>query len=136
MCEEMSYKVYLGLLRKRLVEGGPGSGHFGHAGRPGERGGSLPSDEEYPESFEDKILKSPGLPRGSKFLDAEVVPGLPKASSDPKTGFGKCTEIALSSWREKKLSVFVGYAIPKDRFEEGRRLWDKGVTLNNLRRIK
>ncbi len=32
------------LLRKLLDKrkGGPGSGHFGHAGRPGQRGGSLP----------------------------------------------------------------------------------------------
>lgn len=27
---------------KRLLTGGPGSGHHGHAGRPGRRGGSLP----------------------------------------------------------------------------------------------
>lgn len=27
-----------------FVEGGPGSGHFGHAGRPGEVGGSLPGE--------------------------------------------------------------------------------------------
>ena len=25
-----------------LIEGGPGSGNFGHKGRPGHRGGSLP----------------------------------------------------------------------------------------------
>jgi hypothetical protein len=31
---------------KRFVErGGPGSGHFGHEGRPGEVGGSLPGDQ-------------------------------------------------------------------------------------------
>lgn len=26
-----------------VLQGGPGSGHWGHAGRPGEKGGSLPS---------------------------------------------------------------------------------------------
>ena len=26
-----------------IIKGGPGSGHFGHAGRPGKRGGSAPS---------------------------------------------------------------------------------------------
>lgn len=29
-------------LRRIINRGGPGSGHFGHQGRPGERGGSLP----------------------------------------------------------------------------------------------
>jgi hypothetical protein len=34
-----------GPRRRSRVLGGPGSGHFGHAGRPGEVGGSLPSGE-------------------------------------------------------------------------------------------
>jgi len=51
--------------RSRLVErGGPGSGHFGHAGRPGKVGGSLPSGAGYrvykanetPEEW-DEIIK-------------------------------------------------------------------------------
>jgi hypothetical protein len=33
-----------GLMRRVVIRGGPGSGHHGHAGRPGEVGGSLPSD--------------------------------------------------------------------------------------------
>jgi hypothetical protein len=32
-----------GLLRRIINRGGPGSGHHGHKGRPGEVGGSLPS---------------------------------------------------------------------------------------------
>lgn len=39
MREPMRYREY------RLMKGGPGSGHFGHEGRPGQVGGSLPSDE-------------------------------------------------------------------------------------------
>lgn len=33
-------------MRKLTIrlKGGPGSGHFGHKGRPGQEGGSLPSD--------------------------------------------------------------------------------------------
>lgn len=34
----------LRLLGRLITKGGPGSGHFGHEGRPGERGGSLPGD--------------------------------------------------------------------------------------------
>ena len=30
----------------RVIKGGPGSGHFGHAGRPGKVGGSAPSGEK------------------------------------------------------------------------------------------
>jgi len=33
-----------GLSRRLVARGGPGSGHFGHEGRPGEVGGSLPGD--------------------------------------------------------------------------------------------
>jgi len=34
----------VGLLRRIINRGGEGSGHFGHLGRPGERGGSQPGD--------------------------------------------------------------------------------------------
>lgn len=37
----MTDKITKGQLR-RVERGGPGSGHHGHAGRPGERGGSAP----------------------------------------------------------------------------------------------
>ena len=33
-----------GYYWKLTVKGGPGSGHWGHAGRPGKVGGSLPAD--------------------------------------------------------------------------------------------
>ena len=40
-------------------DGGPGSGNFGHEGRPGEVGGSAPSDEpKAKESFSKKEQKS------------------------------------------------------------------------------
>lgn len=32
------------ILRRLIIKGGPGSGHFGHEGRPGQRGGSAPSE--------------------------------------------------------------------------------------------
>lgn len=43
--------TYAGFLARlgdngEVRRGGPGSGHFGHEGRPGQRGGSLPSDGE------------------------------------------------------------------------------------------
>lgn len=38
--------LWVGKQPKRMVErGGPGSGHFGHEGRPGEVGGSEPGDQ-------------------------------------------------------------------------------------------
>lgn len=36
-----------------VLKGGPGSGHFGHKGRPGEVGGSLPQDSSASASAED-----------------------------------------------------------------------------------
>jgi hypothetical protein len=45
----------LGLSEEPVERGGPGSGHFEHAGRPGEVGGSLPSGESAPEISEIKI---------------------------------------------------------------------------------
>jgi len=44
------------VFREALVEGGPGSGHYGHAGRPGTVGGSVASSEgaEYLLSIVDK----------------------------------------------------------------------------------
>jgi predicted ABC-type ATPase len=47
---DMTEEELLEALRKsrgsniRVVKGGPGSGHFGHAGRPGKVGGSAPSN--------------------------------------------------------------------------------------------
>lgn len=39
--------------RRHLAErGGPGSGHFGHQGRPGERGGSLPSGKQSATAYD------------------------------------------------------------------------------------
>ena len=42
-----------------ILRGGPGSGHHDHRGRPGEVGGSLPSDEGFAPSLED--LEGPGI---------------------------------------------------------------------------
>lgn len=38
------YQKWGGPVVNMVERGGPGSGHYGHAGRPGERGGSLPGD--------------------------------------------------------------------------------------------
>jgi len=44
-----------------MVErGGPGSGHFGHAGRPGEVGGSLPGDGQ-PDDFHSGAFSDEGM---------------------------------------------------------------------------
>ncbi len=33
-------------VRESMTEGGPGSGNYGHDGRPGQRGGSMPGDRK------------------------------------------------------------------------------------------
>jgi hypothetical protein len=40
----------------RIIKGGPGSGNFGHAGRPGKIGGSAPSRHEAYEGFRRRIM--------------------------------------------------------------------------------
>jgi len=55
---------------KFTIKGGPGSGHWGHAGRPGQRGGSLPSGaipankivDDAPEALQKIIDRSVLLP--------------------------------------------------------------------------
>lgn len=59
-----------------LVEsGGPGSGHHGHAGIPGHRGGSLPGDEQ-PKKPEPKP-RAPRKPREPKPTKAPAAPPAP-----------------------------------------------------------
>jgi 2'-5' RNA ligase len=41
----------------RIIKGGPGSGHHGHRGRPGKRGGSLPADSLPHVSSDKKDVK-------------------------------------------------------------------------------
>lgn len=49
------------VLRRLIIKGGPGSGHFGHAGRPGAQGGSLPG--EVSQQHEPGILGRLGADR-------------------------------------------------------------------------
>jgi hypothetical protein len=52
-----------GIWKPELVErGGPGSGHHGHAGRPGEVGGSLPSGATAVGGNISEIMKVPQTP--------------------------------------------------------------------------
>lgn len=52
----MSYRIQINQERpigvKIVTHGGPGSGNFGHAGRPGERGGSGSSSGAERKTFE------------------------------------------------------------------------------------
>jgi len=56
-----------GLFRRVVAveRGGPGSGHFGHAGRPGEVGGSLPSGEVAEEARPSRAMGDWG--EGTRF---------------------------------------------------------------------
>ena len=44
MSEDWVEKYHKQKQTGQAQKGGPGSGHWGHAGRPGKRGGSLPGD--------------------------------------------------------------------------------------------
>jgi hypothetical protein len=47
------------IIRVLKVKGGEGSGNFGHAGRPGERGGSARGEQELPQNVQERIQSSP-----------------------------------------------------------------------------
>lgn len=58
-------------------KGGPGSGHFGHSGRPGLRGGSLPGKviseaTEYSWKAEDTIIMRTVIETTDKITDEEL----------------------------------------------------------------
>jgi hypothetical protein len=53
------------ILRRLITKGGPGSGHFGHVGIPGHRGGSLPG--EVSQQHEPGIIQH--LVGGDKYKD-------------------------------------------------------------------
>ena len=74
-----------------MIRGGPGSGHFGHAGRPGEVGGSAPGDfhsspVDYPEWVDSDEMKkkvAEGLAKAvAKWVTHGNVVGRGNASSN------------------------------------------------------
>jgi hypothetical protein len=63
-------------IPERAVKGGPGSGHFGHAGRPGARGGSMPG-RATPAFAKDDPRSNPNFRRwfgDSKLVDSDGEP--------------------------------------------------------------
>ena len=64
--------------KELLLEGGPGSGHFGHKGRPGKRGGSLPGGGVVGHGVAGSNqmagwLKAEAVGRGKKFGPGEAI---------------------------------------------------------------
>jgi len=55
------------ILRKLALKGGPGSGHFGHAGRPGKVGGSAPKKSA--SQARSSELRNENLLRASNFSE-------------------------------------------------------------------
>ena len=62
-------KEALGLIQSYLREGGEGSGNFGHAGRPGEVGGSLPQGETATGSGEPEVITDATNPNQTHILN-------------------------------------------------------------------
>lgn len=59
--DALSYAEY-----RYIRKGGPGSGHFGHEGRPGKVGGSLPRDGDGAEDDSQPTRKRNRTPKGEK----------------------------------------------------------------------
>ena len=49
LIDDLGLREEIDAIRKSVRKGGPGSGHHGHAGRPHERGGSLPDGVYVPD---------------------------------------------------------------------------------------
>ena len=102
------------------VLGGPGSGYFNHAGRPGEIGGSASSDAE---EFNTLI----GISSSEKRLDLPVKDGVPE---DVRPGFGRCTDNALAYAKKSGADVYVGYAVDRDRYDSAVTTFKKDGSVN------
>jgi hypothetical protein len=92
-----------GVLR-RILRGGPGSGHHGHAGRPGEVGGSAPAGSGSGATLEEI---SERFPLAGERVDGRIVrPGVPNRSS---------IESSMNDWdilkgiREVRMDQFQDY---------------------------
>ncbi len=73
------YKWNGELVDKGHNDGGPGSGNFGHEGRPGEVGGSAPGNGDRAEAEGNDISRSyTGSRKTSDVLKAQGFDGLPK----------------------------------------------------------
>jgi hypothetical protein len=64
--------------KELLLEGGPGSGHFGHKGRPGKRGGSLPGGGTVSAYIEKIRVEGDGLDQFNEKRIMSVLSKVPK----------------------------------------------------------
>lgn len=78
-----AYMVFLianpNISKQIRIKGGPGSGHHGHQGRPGKRGGSLPGGDgggSIVTSIHDKLVALAGTNERRKFLAEEATTAL------------------------------------------------------------
>lgn len=65
-----------------IIKGGPGSGHFGHVGRPGKVGGSLPGSLRTPIALNPNFFKSSTWRKLTKGLPANTRNILARAMRD------------------------------------------------------
>jgi len=73
-----------GLTRRLVARGGPGSGHFGHEGRPGEVGGSQPGD------FHSARPDSRRFQRGSGVYPCKICGKMTRATGQSEEGVELC----------------------------------------------
>lgn len=95
------------LQEQNQVDGGPGSGNFGHEGRPGKRGGSAPegegsSSEGKSESKEEKkseSKKSEGSKKTPESRPVASVKKTPAPEFKAKFDEAKATQTPEDAWR-------------------------------------
>lgn len=94
------------LKNSLMLNGGPGSGNFGHAGRPGEVGGSAPNG-------------SYSASRSNSYGDGDIVKGKDKDGNEFEGTFGgvapKGTTITIKMWDgDHEINVRQAIIIDKD----------------------
>lgn len=101
----------MGSIRQRLQEGGPGSGNFGHSGRPGQVGGSAPGGGGAEASPRERKTGMPLKHLVSKALERNLETGglrTREKSFQTKTPEGHKRYMRALSWMEKKAEKYTG----------------------------
>jgi len=98
--EESLAKRIFGVLRRFISRGGPGSGHHGHRGRPGEVGGSLPAGAGAPGV---SISEEPGVyARQPELAPEQIGPSVLKKMNrilNPITSIEIGEDVPYDDWK-------------------------------------
>lgn len=120
-----------------VKRGGPGSGHFGHAGRPGLMGGSLPSDMHFGVPQGKRIVKVLSVidTREYEDIDDKWVPIAGSGKANVCERCGKLHEVHATVELEDGTEALMGTSCARAEFSEAARK-QMGRKENAAKRLK